>query len=95
MVDLKVVVDGLFFALIMVERINNEYYLNRSESIEYLTRAYDLKWCMTRWANGAIRITFEKTNGSRGNAKFEAYKCPKSKIVRLRKFELDSYFLNI
>ena len=48
---------------------------------------------MTRWERGSIRITYEKHNGYRGNAKFDVYKCPKSNIVRLRKFDLDSYFL--
>ena len=76
----------------MVRKIDNEYYLNRTESIDYLTHAYELKWCMTRWEEGVIRITYEKNNGIRGNMKFDAYKCPKSKIVRLRKFELDKYF---
>jgi len=49
---------------------------------------------MTRWENGKIRITFENNKGIRGNAKFEAYKCRKSKLVRLRKLELDTYFLS-
>ena len=77
----------------MVRKIGNEYYLNRTESIDYLTHAYGLKWCMTRWERGSIRITYEKHNGYRGNTKFDVYKCPKSNIVRLRKFDLDSYFL--
>jgi len=47
---------------------------------------------MTRWENRIIRITFAKSDGIRGNAKFEAYKCSKSKIVRLRKLDLDNYF---
>ena len=76
----------------MVTKIDGEYFLNRSECIDYLSHAYDLKWCMTRWENGLIRISFEKTNGYRGNSKFSAYKCRKSKIVRLRKVELDEYF---
>ena len=76
----------------MVRKINEEYFLNRTEAIEYLTHAYHLKWCMTRWENRIIRITFAKSDGLRGNAKFEAYKCAKSKIVRLRKLDLDNYF---
>ena len=47
------------FLLSMVRKIKDEYYLNRSETIDYLTSAYKLKWCMTRWENGKIRITFE------------------------------------
>lgn len=50
---------------------------------------------MTRWERGGIRITYEMKNGNRGNAKFEAYKCPRSKVVRLRKLDLDNYFLSM
>ena len=77
----------------MVRKFNNEYYLNRTESIDYLTHAYELKWCMTRWESGMIRITYEKSDGVRGNAKFVSYKCPQSNTVRLRKVELDYYFM--
>ena len=78
----------------MVGKINDEYFLNRTETIDYLISAYQLKYCMTRCENGKIRITFENSKGTRGNAKFEAYKCRKSKLVRLRKLELDAYFLS-
>ena len=44
----------------MVRKINDEYFLNRTEAIEYLTHAYHLKWCMTRWENRIIRITLQK-----------------------------------
>lgn len=81
------------FLLSMVRKIKDEYYLNRSETIDYLTSAYKLKWCMTRWENGKIRITFEGSDRQRGNVKFDAYKCSKSNIVRLRKFDMDRYFL--
>jgi hypothetical protein len=79
----------------MVRKIKDEYYLNRSETIDYLTTAYRLKWCMTRWESGRVRITYEKTDGQRGNAKFDAYKCNKSSIVRLRKLDMDKYFLSV
>ena len=79
----------------MVKKIKNEYFLNRIESIDYLIHAYFLEWCMTRWERGGIRITYEMKNGNRGNAKFEAYKCPRSKVVRLRKLDLDNYFLSM
>ena len=75
----------------MVRKINDEYFLNRTEAIEYLSRAYQLKWCMTRWEKRIIRITYAGSDGVRGNAKFEAYKCPKSKTLSLRKFDLDTY----
>ena len=46
-----------------------------------------------RWKSGMIRITYEKSDGVRGNAKFVSYKCPQSNTVRLRKVELDYYFI--
>ena len=47
---------------------------------------------MTKWEGGKIRISYQLSDNSRGSQKFPAYKCPKTKIVRLRKFELDRFF---
>ncbi len=76
----------------MARKINGEYFLNREEVIDYLIYAFELKWCMTKWERGQIRISYQLSDNSRGSQKFSAYKCPKTEIVRLRKLELDSFF---
>ena len=80
------------FVEVVARKINGEYFLNREEVIDYLLYAFQVRWCMTKWEGGKIRITYQLTDSSRGTKKFPAYICPKTKIVRLRKYELDSFF---
>ncbi len=77
----------------MVRKIKGEYFLNRTETIEYLMSAYSLKWCNTKWVDGLIAISFEDEKGNRSRIKIQAYKCKKSSTVRFRKKELDFEFV--
>ena len=61
----------------MVRKIKGEYFLNRTETIEYLMSAYSLKWCNTKWVDGLIAISFEDQKGNRSRIKIQAYKCKK------------------
>ena len=78
----------------LVQKINGVFYLNRAEAIDYLIKAYSLKWCNTRWSSGQIRFTCELSNGSLKNIRLPAYKTKGNKTVRVRKDELDLYFLS-
>jgi len=76
----------------MVKKINDLYFLNRTEAIDYLLHAYQLKWCNTRWSSGSISLSFELKGGTRRVIKVPAYKIRKSKIVRIKKSDLDAFF---
>ena len=49
----------------MVEKVKGKYYLNRAEVIDYLSHAYHLKWCLTRWSGQNVSVSFEAVNCSR------------------------------
>ena len=76
----------------MVKKINDLYYLNRTEAIDYLLHAYQLKWCNTRWSSSTISLSFELKGGARRVIKVPAYKIRKSKTVRVKKNDLDAFF---
>ena len=57
---------GIFLLLGVVTKIKGLYYLNRSESVDYLVKAYDLKWCLTKWQNGKIKVSCETMDKYRG-----------------------------
>ena len=78
----------------MVKKIDGEYFLTRVETIEYLSAAYSLVWCMTKWEFSGIGISYQFPSKKRGSQKFNAYKCARTKIVRLCKTELDAHFLS-
>lgn len=48
-----------FFCVKMVKKINRIYFLNRKETVDYLMGAYDLKWCLTTWQNGKVKVSYE------------------------------------
>ena len=73
----------------MVQKINGEYYLNRAEAVSYILQGYKAKWCVARWSGLEIALSFESKDGVRQRILLPAYKLKKSKIVRIRKFELD------
>lgn len=77
----------------MVKKIKGEYFLNRTESIEYLISAYQLKWCNTKWVDGLVVISSEDVKGVRSRIKVSAYKTNNSSTVKFRKKELDYEFL--
>ena len=77
----------------MVRKLKGEYFLNRTETIEYLMSAYQLKWCNTKWVDGLVVISSEDTKGIRSRIKVSAYKSKCSSTVRFRKKELDYEFL--
>ena len=74
----------------MVKRLR-EYYLTRSEAIDYPRIVYGAVWCMTKWKVLRVRVLSASSN-LKGNHKFNAYKCEKTSNVRLRKTDLDIYF---
>ena len=57
----------------MVEKVKGKYYLNRAEVVDYLSHAYHLKWCLTRWSGQNVSVSFEAVNGSRNVIKVPAY----------------------
>jgi hypothetical protein len=76
----------------VVKKIKGEYYLTRSEAIDYLRIVYGAVWCMTKWESTGVRVSYQLSSNLKGNHKFNAYKCEKTSNVRLRKTDLDIYF---
>jgi hypothetical protein len=77
----------------VVKKIKGEYFLTRSEAIDYLRIVYGAVWCMTKWERSGVRVSYQLTSNCKGTHKFNAYKCDKTSNVRLRKTDLDIYFL--
>ena len=80
-------------AKLMVLQIKGEYYLNRAEAVSYFLQGYHTKWCYSRWSKDAIAFSFETKEGLRDRILLKAYKANKSKVVRVRKFDVDNYFM--
>jgi len=76
----------------VVKKIKGEYYLTRSEAIDYLRIVYGAVWCMTKWERSGVRVSYQLISNRKGTHKFNAYKCDKTSNVRLRKTDLDIYF---
>ena len=76
----------------MVLKIEGEYFLNRAEAVSYLMQGYHTKWCFARWSRDEIAFSFETEDGTRDRLLLRAYKLKKSKTVRIRKYDLDTYF---
>jgi hypothetical protein len=77
----------------VVLKIEDTYYLSRSEFLEYILNAYPLKWCNTRWVSGAVLVSFQTTQGQINSYKFIGYKLKNSRVVRFSKPEIDAYFM--
>jgi len=77
----------------VVLKIEDTYYLSRCEFIEYILKAYPLKWCNTRWVSGAVRVSFQTKKGQLDSNKFIGYKLKNSRVVRFSKLEIDAYFM--
>jgi len=75
-------------------KIGEERYLNRVEAIEYLLHAYGARWCTTKWSEEWVRFSFEGADGRRHQRKTSAYRIRKSIIARVKKSDIDSWFLS-
>lgn len=84
-----------FFVLIMVKKVNGIFYLSRDECVEYLMKAYQLRWCLTSWQNGKIKISYETSNLTRNHFLVFAYKINKTRQVQISKTELDLEILKL
>jgi hypothetical protein len=76
----------------MVLQIKGEYFLNRAEAVSYILQGYKAKWCFARWSRDSIAFSFETKEGVRDRILLNAYKSKESKVVRIRKFDVDNYF---
>ena len=79
----------------MVRKVNNVNYLTRSEVIDYLLFAYNLKWCMTRWSNQKILISFVDSSSQRNMIKVSAFFLNEEKYAYVTQKELDLEMLKI
>jgi len=73
----------------MVNRIENIYYLNREEVVEYLTAAYPILWCFTRWSGSSISVNIALRSGIRKSVRVTPYKMKGEKHIQISKQELD------
>jgi len=73
----------------VARKISGVFYLNREESIQYLIKAYDLKWCFSRWQNGKVKISYETNNSLRGYSLLLPYKIKGFRTIMLSKCEID------
>jgi len=76
-----------------VIKIGEERYFNRVEAIEYLLHAYGARWCNTKWSEEWVVFSFEGSDGRRHRRKIPSYQVRKSKIARVRKRDVDDWFL--
>ncbi len=76
----------------MVQKIKDEYYLNRAEAISYILQVYHAKWCYARWSRDAVAFSYENKKGERKRFLVSAYKTKSSNNVRVRKLDLDHFF---
>ena len=76
-----------------VIKIGEERYLNRVEAIEYLLHGYGVRWCNTKWSVEWVVFSFEGADGQRHRRKIGAYQIRKSTIARVRKSEIDAWFV--
>ena len=51
--------------------------------------AYDLKWCITTWQSGKIKISYETKNSARKYFLASPYKVKDSRTIKLSQKELD------
>lgn len=74
----------------MVFKLEGVYYLDRNEAVQYLMKAYALKWCMTKWENERVKVSYENQSKKRGYYHVNAFKIKKSSKIHLSKVELDT-----
>ena len=74
----------------MVVKLDDVYYLDRNETVQYLMQAYALKWCITKWVNDRVKISYENQSKKRGYYHVQAFKIKKSRKIHLSKAELDA-----
>ena len=79
----------------MVRKVNNVNYLTRVEAIDYLIFAYNLKWCMTRWINQKIAISFVDSSSQRNMIKVSAFFLKDTNNAYMTQQELDLEMLKI
>jgi hypothetical protein len=76
-----------------VRKVNDDIYLNRAEAIDYLIAAYSLKWCNTKWSPKGIMISWQDADGNLKSKTVLAYKLKESRVVRMKKADLDLAFM--
>ena len=74
-------------------KIGDERYLNRVEAIEYLLHAYGVLWVQTKWSMKWVAFSFESKDRRKHRRKISAYMIRKSKIARVRKSDIDDWFV--
>ena len=79
----------------VVKKISGVFYLDREETVEYVLKAYDIKWCITRWQSGKVNISFETKSASRANCNLIPYKMKNFKTILLSKTEIDLAILKV
>jgi len=79
----------------VVKKISGVFYLDREETVEYVLKAYDIKWCITRWQSGKVNISFETKSASRANCNLIPYKIKNFKTILLSKTEIDLAILKV
>ena len=77
----------------MVKCIENIYYLNREEVVEYLTAAYPILWCFTRWSGSSISVNIALSSGIKKSVRVTPYKIKGDKNIQISKQELDKEIL--
>ena len=73
----------------MAKKISGIFYLDRNEAVEYVLKAYDIKWCITRWQSGKVNVSFETKSSCRANSDLVPYKIKNHKTIMLSKNEID------
>jgi hypothetical protein len=79
----------------VAKKISGVFYLDREETVEYILKAYDIKWCITRWQNGVVNISFETRSACRANSNLTPYKIKNFKTILLSKTEIDLAILKV
>jgi len=79
----------------VVKKISGVFYLDREETVEYVLKAYDIKWCITRWQSGKVNISFETKSATRANCNLIPYKMKNFKTILLSKTEIDLAILKV
>jgi len=79
----------------MVQKVKGKYYLNRAEVVDYLTNAYKLKWCLTRWIGQYVSVSFESVNGARNVVKVPAYFLDNKTKAFISQVDLDLEMMKI
>jgi hypothetical protein len=79
----------------VAKKISGVFYLDRNEAVEYVLKAYDIKWCITRWQSGKVNVSFETNSSCRANSYLIPYKIKNHKTIMLSKTEIDLAMLKV